>query len=581
VATIVVNSGGNLQAALNSAVGGDTILLDASATYQGAFSLPIHSGASYVDITTNTTIPAAGVRVSPASAATFAKLQPPVGGSPSIATVAGANYWRFIGIEFLPTPSSLNDIIALGDGSSAQTSLSQVPEFLVLDRCYIHGDATNGQKRGISLNCGTAEIKNCYISNIKRVGQDTQAICGWNGPGPWLIDNNYLEAAGENFLVGGATINIPNMIPSNITFTNNTVYKPLAWRGQGYTIKNLLELKTGDTVDIKNNSFENCWGGEGQSGYGIVFTVRNEEGSNNWATIKNVTFSNNTLKKCGNGIQVLGKDDRSGITSVEMNGLIISDNVLSEINGSTYTGNGWAIVLNNGGNGIAITHNDLLNVQLTQGVSIYLLNSRQFTNLNISNNFIMQNGLGVYGDQQQAQGTPTLNLQAVGYQFVNNVLVGIQTGTYPATSMFVSGLSSVGFTDLAGGNYTLVAGSTYADAASDTGPIGSRNLGVFGGVAIGYPTLSAAGTVSVTSTAAVAIGYPTLSSVGTITPPVVVAPDVGGLGGVILGPPTVDAVGTPQYVQSGTGGIVVLVPTVSGNVQQGSKRRPRKKVTNG
>ena len=26
---------------------------------------------------------------------------------------------------------------------------------------------------------------------------------GWNGPGPFLIENNYLEAAGENIMFGG------------------------------------------------------------------------------------------------------------------------------------------------------------------------------------------------------------------------------------------------------------------------------------------------------------------------------------------------------------------------------------------
>ena len=40
----------------------------------------------------------------------------------------------------------------------------------------------------------------CVPSDIKAVGQDSQAIAGWNGPGPFIIDNNYLEGAGENIL---------------------------------------------------------------------------------------------------------------------------------------------------------------------------------------------------------------------------------------------------------------------------------------------------------------------------------------------------------------------------------------------
>ena len=42
--------------------------------------------------------------------------------------------------------------------------------------------------------------------------------------------NNYLEAAGKNFMLGGASPKIPNLIPADIEFTGNHLYKPLAWR---------------------------------------------------------------------------------------------------------------------------------------------------------------------------------------------------------------------------------------------------------------------------------------------------------------------------------------------------------------
>ena len=63
-------------------------------------------------------------------------------------------------------------------------------------------------------------------------GLDTQAICGWNGPGPYTITNNYLEAAGENILFGGADPSIPNLVPSNITVTGNYLTKQLAWESE-------------------------------------------------------------------------------------------------------------------------------------------------------------------------------------------------------------------------------------------------------------------------------------------------------------------------------------------------------------
>ena len=100
----------------------------------------------------------------------------------------------------------------------------------MLDRVYIHGEPKTGTQRGIALNSGDTTIVNSYISDIKAIGQDSQAICGWNGPGPYRIENNYLEAAGENVMFGGATPTIQNLVPSNITIRRNHFSKNLAWQ---------------------------------------------------------------------------------------------------------------------------------------------------------------------------------------------------------------------------------------------------------------------------------------------------------------------------------------------------------------
>ncbi len=120
----------------------------------------------------------------------------------------------------------MGDIITLGDGSAAQSELAQVPQDIVVDQCYVHGDPVRGQKRGIALNSGRTSITNSYISDIKAVGQDTQAIGGWNGPGPYTIENNYLEAAGENFLLGGADPAIPGLV------TEDVVFRGITWRSR-------------------------------------------------------------------------------------------------------------------------------------------------------------------------------------------------------------------------------------------------------------------------------------------------------------------------------------------------------------
>ena len=149
---------------------------------------------------------------------------------PALRLAPGAHHWRIQFLEFRATQLGYNDILRVGEGSSAQTLLSQVPYEVEIDRIYMHGDPLYGQKRGIALNGRSVTIRNSWISDIKAVGFDTQAIGGWNGPGPFTIENNYLEAAGENFILGGSDPPIPWLVSENVVVRHNYMSKPWAWR---------------------------------------------------------------------------------------------------------------------------------------------------------------------------------------------------------------------------------------------------------------------------------------------------------------------------------------------------------------
>jgi subtilase family serine protease len=228
--TRYVAAGQDLQAALDAAQPGDTVLLQAGATFVGNFVLPVKSGSAYITVTTESLgfpLPGPGERISPSHAPGLAKLRSPNSMS-VVKTAPRAHHWRFALVEFQANNDGYGDIIRLGDGN--QTSLDDVPYELEFDRVYIHGDPLVGQKRGISLQSASTRIVNSYIADIKAVGMDTQAICGWNGPGPYLIQNNYLEGAGENVMFGGADPAIVGLVPSDITFRSNHVRKPIEWR---------------------------------------------------------------------------------------------------------------------------------------------------------------------------------------------------------------------------------------------------------------------------------------------------------------------------------------------------------------
>ena len=231
-ATIVVPAGGDLQAALNAARPGDVVTLAPNAIYSGNFVLP-NKGAitDYITIrsaASDAQLPPAGVRMTPGYAALLPKIKSP-NSTWALTTAAGANHWKLMFLEFQANVNGYGDIIDLGAAGSMQTQLSQVPYALVLDRLYVHGDPVAGQKRGIALHSRDTDIVNSWVSECKAVGQEAQAISGFNGPGNYLIENNHLESATQNFLIGGADPTIPNLVTSNITFRYNYLTKPPAW----------------------------------------------------------------------------------------------------------------------------------------------------------------------------------------------------------------------------------------------------------------------------------------------------------------------------------------------------------------
>lgn len=232
-ATIEVPAGGDLQAALNLAQPGDVIALSPGASYVGNFTLPYKGALSdYITIRSaapDASLPGANVRITPAYAAQLPKIYSP-NSTAALRTATTANHYKLMFLEFQANYKGYGDIIDFGQGDSTQTLLSQVPYALVVDRVYVHGDPIMGQKRGIALHSRDTTIVNSYIADCKAVGQEAQAIGGFNGPGNFDIENNYLEGSTQSFLIGGADPTIPNLVTTGITFRGNYLSKQLAWR---------------------------------------------------------------------------------------------------------------------------------------------------------------------------------------------------------------------------------------------------------------------------------------------------------------------------------------------------------------
>jgi len=316
-AVVQVNAGGNIQTAIDNAScnpNGTIIKIQAGATFNGHPILLRNktcAAGKWIIIrsdASDTVLPGVSngvfVRAKPTDAPNMPTIIADQANVEAFRTEPGANHYRLMFLQIRPSTSySETDsaLISLGDGGSTQNTIASQPHDLIVDRCLVRGydSPPVGARRGVELQCSNCAVVSSYISGMHQVGFDAQAIGGWNSTGPWLIDNNYLEAAGQGILFGGAGIAIPGAVPSDITVTRNYFFKPRSWQvgnasyaGTHWTVKQIFEMKMGVRVLIEGNVMENIWP-DAQAGEGWQCYSSNSDNHTPQALCADVTFRYN------------------------------------------------------------------------------------------------------------------------------------------------------------------------------------------------------------------------------------------------------------------------------------------------
>lgn len=517
-ADIAVAPGGSVQSALNTAACGDGVVVQAGVAYPANLTMSKRCAGNPIVIQSSRAreLPE-DIRVTPAQAPLLARFQSTVNAEPVVKTTAGASGYKFVGIQFETRDVGVfvYDLVRFGEGRGEQKTLESVPHHLTIDRSYIHGWPTQDVQRGVTLNSAHTDITNSYISDIHGVGNDTQAVCGWNGTNTVRLINNYLEAAGENIMFGGADSATAELMPANIEIRRNHLFKPLTWKvghptyaGKHWTVKNLLELKAAKNVVIDGNIFENCWT-DGQSGIAILFTVRNQDCAAPWSTVQNVTFSNNTVRGSdGGALNFLGKDneaepgyeDRPGhakcsdlgetFGSVRGDGFTGTNNLFYDIGGSFITLNGF--------NNVSLNRNtDPL--RRWNLATVYGQPSQGFK---YTNNLTFDHEYGIFIEGGKKVGDPT-GLLPDGVIDQNVVVAVYDKSSWPTNNQFVDSL-------------TLPADfrSSYPNAGADIDALLAAQAGT--GTTLPSPSPTATATAIPTPTAsATPIPAPTATSTPT------------------------------------------------------------------
>jgi len=400
----------------------------------------------------------------------MAKLTGAAANTATIITENNSAYYRIIGHEITTsstTASPLQSSVVMLD--NADTSDSTVCNHIILDRCYVHGsaDGAHSGRRGVWLSGENLAVIDSSVTGFYDDGSDSQAILVYQGNGPFLIDNNYLTGASENINFGGIDPTISNSVPQDITITRNHLFKPLAWIGAGHNVKNLFETKNSRRLLIEGNVLENNWA-DGQSGPALLLTPRNQQNTAPWCGVFDTTIRLNKFINVGAGINVSGDDDVW--PSQRTDRVLIENNLLLIVDPSTGADNRVFQILR-GPEYTTIRHNTAV---ITGGSSLYIANTNggqpKGLGIKVQDNILISSTYGFFGNGNQ--GTSALTAEFDAQVGTYNVMIFTQPGTYPSPTYTPANEAAIGFTNYAGGDYSLTGASAYHNAASDGTDIG-------------------------------------------------------------------------------------------------------------
>lgn len=512
--TIDVREGKDLQEALNSAKCGDTVQLQAGAAFLGAFVLPKKScdDAHWIVIRTaapDSELPSPGTRLTPCYSGVESlpgrpalhckavkKVTAQILGTTNqgpITFAPGADHYRLIGLELgrvppNPKPAIVYKVAGPDEGGGA--------DHIILDRVWGHGTPQDEMAHGVRLNGVTnAAVIDSTFTDFHCIAKsgactDSQAISGGNGDlpsGPFLIENNFLEAAGENILFGGGP---GTATPTDITIRRNHLFKPLIWHkgeqgfvggpdGMPFIVKNNFELKVGTRVLFEGNVLEYSWGGFTQAGFSILLTPRN--GAPVPSTqVTDVTIRNCVIRHVGSGMQ-FGNPAGNPASSIAGERYSIHDVVFEDIDHERYEGHG---------NLAQVSMGDKPGVPPLRQVKIDHVTAfpprvllavggptpPQMTDFVFTNNLVQSGELAVNPTggpcTKGLKGRPEALLAACfqRYDFRNNVIVGQASVAWPKGNFTARNPDEVGMEK---GTARLAANSRFRAKATDAKDVGA------------------------------------------------------------------------------------------------------------
>jgi Right handed beta helix region/Bacterial Ig-like domain (group 2) len=451
-----------LQSALAAAVGGDEIVLPAGSEFVGSFTLPKHSGSIAVTVRGEGLTTPVGTRLTPAAAASLPRIVT-TNVFAAIQTEEGASDWHLMGLNISLRAGAVDNYGIVRLGTGGERAMSQLVSDIVLDRVMISGGETGNTSRCVAFNGNSLAVVDSWLAECHAKGRDAQAIGGWTGIGPFLIENNHLEGSGQNIMFGGADPAISNVTPSDITIRGNHLYKPLSWGGGRWTVKAAFELKNARRVLFEGNVIENHWA-DAQVGFAILFQTVNQDGGAPWSKIQDVTVRNNIIRNSTSGFNLLSRMRINGAVPDEpMKRILVRNNLFLNVGKDPISGAGGRMLQ------LMSDHEDVTVMQNTwfgaHANNALMFDGESSKRLTLFNNVFGDSEYGVMGSGFQ-EGAASITQFAPGSVIEGNAFVGRMERLYPSRNAFPAAIDAGAFVSSGGGDYTLRATMPFSANAS-------------------------------------------------------------------------------------------------------------------
>jgi hypothetical protein len=435
--------------------------------------------------------------------------------SPVITIHANTSNIRTMGLEITRTPGKgvNSSLVALGNQG---TGISGI----YFDRVWAHGDENEDETgRFLSVSgISNFAMVDSYCNNfyfISVIGTATDSKCIGGAANTisstpetgFKIVNNFIEASGENIIMGGAA---SNTVPGDFEIRANLFFKPLQWNpsepsynggisGHPLIVKNLTEFKNGQRILYEGNQLINSWGGFSQIGHALLLTPANQNyvsGSGGLCPVcldQNITARYNTFNTIGSGME-LDEQATNGALPTGGNHYSIHDLVMDNINYPTCYGcsDGATVTLYNdllvtpsqALNTITVNHVTFVYPPTTAFKVVSALGLSSPSGLSAINNIVWTNNVmqtWVEGTSnsfsgtgncanKQSEGAGMINACWISNTFDGNVFVNSGSIVWPVGNIVsISSYASL-FTNYSngdGGNYVIAPGSAAKGSATD------------------------------------------------------------------------------------------------------------------